>query len=179
MFVTEDTVLVLVDVQGQLAQIMHDKDALHGALEILIQGSVRLGVPVIWMEQIPSKLGATIDCLSRHLTDQSPIAKNSFSCCGEPGFMEALTALGRKQVVLAGIETHICVFQTAHDLLKMGYGVQVVEDCVSSRTLANKTTGLNRIRQMGGEITCVEMFFFELMGDTDCDRFRDIVKLIK
>ena len=179
MFVLDDTIVVLVDVQGQLAQMVYEKEALHRSLELLIQGAKGLGVPIVWMEQIPSKLGPTLECLSRHLHGQSPIAKHSFSCCGEPEFLKALEKLDRKQVVLCGIESHICVFQTAHDLLAQGYEVQVLQDCVSSRSRENKYLGLDRVRQLGGEITSVEMLFFELMRDTDCDAFRDIVKLIK
>ena len=179
MFNINDTVMVLVDVQGQLAQVMHEKDELHRSLEIMIQGMKALAVPVIWMEQIPSKLGATIECLSKHMEGQTPIAKHTFSCCGEAGFMDALRDCDKKQVVLGGIESHICVFQTAHDLIQMGYEVQVAADCVSSRSRENKYIGLDRIRQLGGEITSTEMLFFEVMRDTDCDGFRDIVKLIK
>ena len=179
MFVLDDTMVVLVDVQGQLAQLMHEKESLHRSLEILVQGAKLLGVPIVWMEQIPSKIGPTLECLSRHLGGQSPIAKHSFSCCGEPEFLRALEELDRKQVVLCGIESHICVFQTAHDLLAQGYEVQVLEDCVSSRTRENKEVGVNRIRQLGGEVTSVEMFFFEMMRDTENKAFRDVVKLIK
>ena len=179
MFNLNDTIMVLVDVQGQLAQVVSGKNDLHRSLEVLVRGMKALDVPLIWMEQIPSKLGPTIELLSRHLGDETPIAKNSFSCCGEPGFMAALKKSGKSQVVLAGIESHICVFQTAHDLIQKGYQVQVVSDCVSSRTEANKNVGLERIRSLGGEITSVEMLFFELMRDTDCSGFRDIVKLIK
>lgn len=181
MFSIDKTVMLLVDVQGQLAQLMHEKDKLFQSLEVLLKGMQALEVPILWMEQIPSKLGPTIESLKGILekTDVAPIEKYSFSCCAEPEFMKQFNALGKQQVLIAGIETHICVFQTAHDLMAMGYDVQVAADCVSSRTIANKEIGLQRIMQSGGRVTSVEMAFFELMKEAKGERFKQVVKLIK
>jgi nicotinamidase-related amidase len=179
MFSPEKTVMLLVDVQGQLAQLMHEKETLFKSLEILIKGMQILGIPILWMEQIPSKLGPTIDGIRQLMGQATPIEKDSFSCCQEPVFMEKFTALSRDQILITGIETHICVFQTAHELLEKGYAVQVVSDCVSSRTLENKQVGLQRILQSGARITSVEMVFFELMRRAQGDHFRQIVKLIR
>ncbi len=179
MFTPDNCVLLLVDVQGQLAQAMHEKDRLFKSLETLLKGIKVLDVPVIWMEQIPSKLGPTIGSLSAIMEGEQPIEKSSFSCCKEPKFNDRFACLNRNQVLIAGIETHICIFQTAYDLLNQGFEVQVVSDCVSSRTLENKNVGLQRIFQSGGRVTSVEMLFFELMGEAGGDRFRQIVKLIK
>ncbi|WP_022668402.1 hydrolase [Desulfospira joergensenii] len=179
MFCVENSVLVLVDVQGRLAQLMYEKERLFTSLETLVKGMKILGVPIIWMEQIPSKLGPTIDSLSKIMEKERPIEKNSFSCCGEPEFMDRLNGLGRNQVLISGIETHICVFQTAFDLLEKGCEVQVVSDCVGSRTLENKEIGLNRIVQSGGQLTCLEMVFFELMKKAQGDAFKQIVAFLK
>ncbi len=179
MFTPNNCVLLLVDVQGQLAQAMYEKDRLFTSLEILLKGVKVLGVPIIWMEQIPSKLGPTIEPLSTIMDEEQPIEKSSFSCCKEPKFNERFLSLNRNQVLIAGIETHICIFQTAYDLLNQGFEVQVVSDCVSSRILENKNVGLQRIFQSGGQITSVEMLFFELMGEAGGEQFRQIVKLIK
>ena len=179
MFNLEKTVMLLVDVQGQLAQLMIEKERLFTQLEIMIRGMQVLDVPIIWMEQIPSKLGPTTERIAALMAGQTPIEKVSFSCCGEPEFMEAFEATGRRQVLLTGIETHICVFQSGVELMERGCEVQVVSDCVASRTLENKKVGLKRLAAEGAGITSVEMAFFELMRAARGDTFKQVVKLIK
>jgi len=179
MFAIDKTIMLLIDVQGQLAQLMHEKEKLFKSLEVMIQGMKILGVPIIWMEQIPKNLGPTTESISKYLTQEEPIEKFSFSCCDEPRFMDKFKEAGRTQVLLTGIETHICVFQTGNDLIHKGCEVQVVSDCVSSRTRENKEIGIQRIIQSGGQVTCVEMAFFELMRAAKGDQFKQIVRLIK
>ena len=179
MFTIDNSVMLLVDVQGQLAQMMYDKDKLFSSLELMIKGMKILNVPIVWMEQIPSKLGPTIDQLSCLMPGEAPIEKFSFSCCQEPEIMKKIRTLGRRQVLLTGIETHICVYQTGEELLSQGYQVQVAADCVSSRTKENKEIGLKRLVQSGGQITSVEMIFFELLKHARCDGFKQLIKLIK
>ncbi|MDD9305028.1 MAG: hydrolase [Desulfobacter sp.] len=179
MFKTENCVMLLVDVQGQLANLMYEKDQLFERLEIMIRGMKILGIPIVWMEQIPSKLGPTTERIARLMTDQSPIEKFSFSCWKEPEFLSAFEALGRRQVLLTGIETHICVCQTGLDLIRQGCQVQVVADCVSSRTQENKQIGIDRLSRAGAEVTSVEMAFFELMKVARGEAFRQIIKLVK
>ncbi len=179
MFTQDNSVMMLVDVQGQLAQLMYRKEALFDCLEIIIKGMKTLGVPIIWLEQIPAKLGPTTERLAMLLEGQQPIEKHAFSCCAEPAFMQAFEACGRRNVLLTGIETHICIFQTGMDLIAQGCRVQVVADCVSSRTPENRQIGLDRLARAGAEITSVEMAFFELMKTARCDAFKQIVPLIK
>lgn len=179
MFSPEKSVMLLVDVQGQLAQLMYEKETLFTRLETMINGMKVLGVPIIWMEQIPNKLGPTTERIAALMSDQQPIDKFSFSCCGEPKFMEAFEACGRSQVLITGIETHICVFQTGVELMEKGCQVQVVSDCVSSRTRENKKVGLKRLAAEGAMITSVEMAFFELMKAAQGDTFKQMVRLIK
>jgi len=179
MFTLNKTVMLLIDVQGQLAQLMYEKEKLFKSLQIMIQGMKILGVPIIWMEQIPKNLGPTSQEISKYMTEMEPIEKFSFSCCGEPLFMDKFEKTGRSQVLLTGIETHICVFQTGYDLIQRGCKVQVVTDCVSSRTRENKEIGIKRIIESGGEVSSVEMIFFELMKAAQGDQFKQIVKLIK
>jgi len=178
-FTTNKSVMLLVDVQGQLAQLMYEKNKLFASLELMINAMKILNVPILWMEQIPSKLGKTIGDLSCLMDGVTPIEKVSFSCCKEPEFMNKFKALGRSQVLLTGIETHICVYQTGCELLNQGYQVQVAADCVSSRTKENKEIGLARLVQSGGQLTSVEMILFELMQAARGEEFKQIVKLIK
>jgi hypothetical protein len=178
-FAIDKTVMLLIDVQGQLSQLMYEKDKLFKSLGIMIQGMQILGVPIIWMEQIPKNLGETTEDIAKFMVNNKPIEKFSFSCCVEPSFMEKFKEVGRTQVLLTGIETHICVFQTAFDLISQGCDIQVVSDCVSSRTKENKEAGIQRIIRAGGQITCVEMAFFELLRKAQGDKFKQIIKLIK
>ena len=179
MFTVNNTVMLLIDVQGQLAQLMYERENLFKSLQVMIQGMKILGVPIIWLEQIPKNLGPTREEIKQFMTDEQPIEKFAFSCCAEPAFMDKFEKVGRTQVLLTGIETHICVFQTAYDLIQKGCSVQVVSDCVSSRTRENKEIGIQRIMRLGGEITSVEMAFFELMKAAKGDQFKQVVKLIK
>jgi nicotinamidase-related amidase len=175
-----NTVLVVIDVQGKLAQLMDEKEALFANLEKIIKGIQVLNIPIIWTEQVPEKLGPTLPQFTELLTGSgSPIAKSSFSCCGHPPFMDALKSLDRNQILLTGIETHVCVYQTALDLLENGYEVQVVTDAVSSRTSANKHIGLGRMKEAGAILTGTEMALFELLRVAEGDQFRQIAKIVK
>lgn len=171
--------LVIVDIQGKLAQIMHDKKKLFQNAEILVRIFQQLNLPVLWCEQVPKALGPTIDSISVLLSDQQPIHKSCFSAWEEPGFQKQLIELNCQQVILCGIESHICIFQTARDLLKNGFRVEVVADAVSSRTPDNKAVGLNRITQVGGQITSVEMLLFDLLKTAQHPSFKVLSKLIK
>lgn len=179
MFSVDNTVLLVIDVQGKLAQLMYEKDELFSSLQTIVKGMKIFEVPIILMEQIPQKLGPTINEVSDLLPGTEPIAKHTFSCCNNEEFMAQFDALGRNQVLLTGIETHICVYQTGIDLLKAKYDVQVVADCVSSRTKQNKDIGIDRLKQAGASVTSMEMIFFELMKAAEGDKFRQIVKIIK
>lgn len=179
MLTTERTALVLIDVQGKLAQIMHNRDALFKQLQVAVKAMQLLGVPILWLEQNPAGLGPTIPELAGLLAAQKPIAKQSFSCCGSPEFMAALAASGRTQILLAGIEAHVCVYQTARDLLAAGCEVEVIADCVSSRSPDNRQIGLDKMRAAGVGITCVETALFELLRTAESPKFKEIVRLVK
>ena len=179
MLQTENLVFIIIDIQGKLARLMLKSDELFKSVEILTQGMRMLNVPIIWLEQIPEKLGPTIPEIAALLPDIQPISKSSFSACGNDEFMEALNGLGRRQALLAGIETHICVYQTARDLAGLGYDVEVAVDAVSSRTALNKETGLEKIRNAGAALTTTETVFFELLKEADGDLFKKITTLIK
>ncbi len=175
----EETILLVVDVQGKLAQLMYEKEKLFRNLENLIQGIKVLNLPVIWTEQYPKGLGPTIPQVSSLLSGLEPIEKISFSCCGESRFMTKLNALNRTQILICGIETHVCIHQTTLDLIKLGYEVQVVTDAVSSRTKENKGIGLNKMEAAGAGLTSVEMLLFELLRKAGTEEFKAISTLLK
>ena len=179
MFKAAQCVLVVVDVQGKLASLMHEKDRLFHNILATIKAAYILEIPVLWTEQAPEKIGATVPEVADLLTGLTPISKTTFSCCGEKRFLDTLKELKRKQVVLVGIEAHVCVYQTAADLVARGYEVQVVADAVSSRNADHKTWGLERIRQSGAGVTCCEALACELLGKAEGDKFKLILNLIK
>lgn len=178
LFKPNRTVLVVVDVQEKLLPAMADAEGLFQRLGVLIRGLDAMDVPILWCEQTPEKIGPTVEPL-RSLLGGEPIVKTTFSCWDNPLFREGLTEMGRQSVVLAGIETHICVQQTAAELCDNGYHVQVPFDTTSSRTPENKSIGLERIRGVGAAITCLEAILFELLRDSAHPAFREILKMIK
>lgn len=175
----DNTALVLIDVQGKLASLMHQREELYRNLEILIKGAQVLELPILWLEQYPQGLGPTIPEVAALLEGQQPLAKLCFSACGLPEFRQALRQSNRRRVLLAGIEAHICVYQTCRDLLDQGYGVEVVGDAVSSRIAENKKTGLDRMTQAGAVLTSVEMALFELLRVAGTPQFKEIARLVK
>ena len=179
MFDIQKCCLVVVDVQGKLAGLMHAKESLFGNIQILIEAAKLLAVPIVWCQQSPEALGATIPSIAQLLADNEPINKTSFSCCGAEQFNTKLITLHRKQILLCGIEAHVCIYQTAVDLLQAGKDVTVIADAVSSRTMENKQIALRRMAAAGVNISCVEMALFELLRTAQHPRFKQIAKLIK
>ena len=175
----KDPVLVVVDVQGKLAQLMYDRDALFKNIEILIKAAKILGIPILWCQQSPEALGPTVPSIAELLVDNEPTDKACFSCCGKQKFNDALNAAGRGQVLLCGIETHICVYQTAVDLLETGKQVHLIADAVSSRTKENKRIGIDRVSAEGAKIASVEMALFELLKTAEHPKFKQVAQLIK
>jgi nicotinamidase-related amidase len=175
----ENASLLIVDMQGNLAHSMYGKELLFRNVQKLIKGIQVLGIPIIWLEQNPQGLGPTIPEIADLLSDVRPISKMTFSCCQNDRFIQALKALNRRQVLIAGIEAHVCVYQTALDLVDLGYEVQVVTDAVSSRNVDNKEIGLQKMRDYGVGLTSVETALFELLKVAEGGRFRDILKIVK
>lgn len=173
------TILVVVDVQGRLAHLMHAKQALFEALKSLIRGARALDIPILWAEQNPRGLGPTVPEIAEALGGLAPIAKTSFSCWRNEAFAAAFKAADRRQALIAGIEAHVCVYQTAMDLTAAGYQVQIVADAVSSRKPENKRLALQKLRDAGVAITSVEMALFELLKVAEGERFKNILRIVK
>ncbi len=173
------TILVVVDFQGKLARITDRSETVLRNAQILIQGVKLLGIPLVVTEQYPQGLGHTVEEIARHIADIPVIEKTAFSCFGSDEFKARLASYRRRQVLLCGIETHVCVYQTARDLLAHDYEIYLVTDAVSSRTPENRQLGIHRIEEMGGILTSTEMALFELMKDTQIEAFKPISKLVK
>ncbi len=175
----EEAVFVFIDVQGRLHDIMHEKETLDGNLEKMVRCAQLLEIPLIGTEQIPEKLGPTSEPFKSLLEEAPMIEKSAFSCCGDPNFMDVFQSMGKRQVILVGIETHVCVYQTALDLLEAGIEVFVVADAVSSRALENKELALQAMRDAGAQILPTETVLFALLRDAADPRFKELLKLIK
>lgn len=179
MLMRDEAVLVFIDVQGKLHEIMQEKETLDGNLARMVECVKLLDIPVLVTEQIPEKLGPTSEPFKTLLADVPVIGKSAFSCCGEPRFMEGFQALGKRQAILVGIETHVCVYQTAMDLLEDDVEVFVVADAVASRVSENKQLALQAMRDAGAKVLPVETLLFALLRDAADPQFKAVLKLIK
>lgn len=175
----EDSILVLVDCQERLWPAIHASEDLTRRLGILLEAATLLRIPVLLTEQNPTGLGHTIAPLRSKAKDAPVITKLSFSCCRDVQFREAIRSLGRTTLVLAGVETHICVLQTAHDALAEGYTVQVLADGCGSRAPEMRQLGLSRMERAGAVISSIESALFEWMVRSDHAEFRSVSRLLK
>lgn len=172
--------LVVVDVQEGFRNAMPEFEKIAKRIAIAVEGCQILNVPVLVTEQYPRGLGKTVDeVTSIFRGDFQAIEKTAFSSCGGEGFVERLNERGVEQVLLCGLETHVCVNQTAHDLLDRGYQVHLLMDCVCSRFKRHKKAGLAKMKLAGVIPSSVEMALFEMMRDAKHEQFKQIQALIK
>jgi nicotinamidase-related amidase len=179
MLEVDKTALLVIDVQDRLYRAMHEKEALADNIEKLIRGARALEIPMLATEQYPRGIGPTIPRIASLLDGAPVISKLSFSCCGDPAFLAAFQALNRRHILIAGIECHVCVYQTTMDLLDRGHEVQIVADGVSSRTAWSRDLGLQRMRDEGAKITSTEIALFELLKTAGAEPFREISQILK
>jgi nicotinamidase-related amidase len=175
----ENVVAVVVDIQERLFPHIHEHDRLAVNVKKLIKGLKILKVPLIVTQQYTKGLGQTITPVAEALGEFEPLEKVTFSCYGDPDFVNILSASGKNHIILMGIETHVCVMQTAMDLLDIGYEVIIIEDCVSSRRLNDKQVALKRMRDDGVIITTYESILFELLNVAGTEEFKAISNLVK
>lgn len=176
----EDSLLLIVDVQEAFRQSIADFSGFTRNIAIFVQGAKSLTLPIMVTEQYPKGLGHTATEISAVLpTDFDLIEKTAFSSCSSMAFAEKIEMLNRRQIIVAGIEAHICVNQTVHDLLSQNYQVHVLADCVASRSEQNKQIALAKMQQSGALLSSVEMALFEIMRDARHGEFKTIQKLIK
>lgn len=177
MLKTDNALLVVVDVQGKLARIVDRSDYVVRNVAKAIRGAKALGIPIVVTEQYPDGLGPTVAEIVDALDTFRPITKRTFSCCAVDEFMQRLGR--RRQVLIAGIETHVCVYQTVMDLLANGYEVHVLTDAVSSRDPENAAFAIQRMIDEGAKVSSVEMALFELLHIARGDAFKEILSIIK
>jgi nicotinamidase-related amidase len=172
-----DTALLVIDVQEKLVPLIHGAEAMVRNVAFLIDGAHLLGLPVQATEQYPKGLGSTVAALRDRLPNRPE--KVSFSCCAIPSVIETLRREARPKVVLAGIETHVCVQQTALDLLAQDFRVYVAADAVGSRFPLDHDLALRRLERAGATITTSETAVFEWVGGADHPQFKAISKLVQ
>ncbi|EJM7153309.1 isochorismatase family protein [Vibrio parahaemolyticus] len=176
----ENTGLIVVDVQGKLATLMHESDALIENITKLVKGAKALDLPILWLEQNPERLGPTAEPIREVLeSTHLPITKYTFDGCKEATFNVAVENAKVDTWLVCGIESHICVYQTAVSLRQSGYRVELVTDCVSSRTAANKALALAKLTANGVVLTGLEMCLYEMVEDCRAPEFKEILALIK
>ena len=179
----EDAVLVVVDVQERLVPAI-DPELYERSLKnmkIVIEAAATLGLPILLTEQYPKGLGKTVPEVAKAFEGRphQRIEKVSFSCARDEGFLAALSQYGRRQAILAGMETHVCVYQTSVDLINAGYEVFVLDDAVSSRFLHNYQSGLAALRDAGAVVVSTETAVFQLMKVAATPEFKKISSLIR
>ena len=174
-----ESILVLVDFQGRLAEIVDRSGLVVPNLLRMVKGCQALDIPILPTLQVPEKLGPILPELGEALEGVEPIAKSAFSAYREPEFLLAFKKTSRSQVLLMGIEAHVCVFQTGMDLLDSGFLVHVLSDGVFSRTAENHDLALHRLHEAGATLTSVEIVLFELIRTSKHPSFRRISQLVK
>lgn len=175
----EDSVLLVVDVQEKLVPAMHDFATARKAIETLIRTAGALGVPVLFAEQYPKGLGPTLPDLVALAPDAPVVPKLRFSAVGEPALLDHLEGIGRRSVVLCGLESHVCVLQSAVDLHDAGFRSVVAIDATTAR--ASRSTAVTELRlvQAGIEIVTAEMACFEWLGQAGTEEFRTVLAFLR
>ncbi|HXX57345.1 MAG TPA: hydrolase [Thermodesulfovibrionales bacterium] len=174
-----EVILAIVDIQDKLAAVMGEREKVIANTLHLVEAAKIFKIPMVLTEQYPKGLGPTVGEVRTALASYEPIEKTDFGCCREAAFLRSLSSSGKKKVILAGMETHICVLQTCLGLLKEGYAVHVVSDAVCSRARGNHTTGIEFMRDAGAVITGTETVLFQLLEKAGTEEFRMISRRIK
>ncbi len=175
----ENSLLLVIDVQERLVASL-EKDAIVNRSKIMVQAANILDIPTIVTEQYPKGLGNTVSAVSESFGENVKlIEKKAFSVLKEEGFLDLLKSYGKKQIIIGGIETHICVHQTVADLLQEGFEVYVAKDMCASRRKNEFKQGIELMKQNGAKITCVEIVLFEWLKTSKHPQFKEIQALIK
>lgn len=177
---SDKAVLVVIDIQERLVPAMPKKvyAALKETVSMLVQAAKLLGVPVVTTEQYPKGIGHTVPELAESCCD-TVVEKVSFGCCGEPNFLATLKQAGRSQVIITGMEAHVCVYQTVLGLLEDGYHVHLVGDAICSRNKADYLAGVANAAQAGAVVATAEMVLFQLLKESTHAHFKAISGLVK
>jgi nicotinamidase-related amidase len=175
----ENSIGLVIDMQEKLMPSIQDNSAIINNTVTLLTGLKIFNCPIIVTQQNTPGLGQTLQIINKTIGNFSYIEKTKFSCYREPAFIRVLNRIGKRNVIIMGVETHVCVLQTALDLLYNNFNPVVVEDCTGSSVVNDKRVSLWRIRDVGSIITTCESILFELCRESGTDEFRELLKLIK
>lgn len=175
----QEAALLIIDVQESFRKQLKDLDLLTRNITILAEAAKILKVPVIVTEQYPQGLGKTIAEISACLGEHKYFDKVAFSCCQASGFMEQMESIGRKQIMVCGIEAHVCVSQTVHELLSNDYQPHVIKDAIASRFERNKEIAWEKMIASGAVPSSVEMALFEMLHQSGTEQFKAVQRLVK
>ena len=175
----EDSVLLIVDVQESFRSNINNFSDLTRNITIMAEAAKILKLPVVVTEQYPQGLGNIVAEISACLGEHKLFEKSCFSCCGSEPFMSYLEGTGRKQIVVTGIEAHVCINQTVHDLMEAGYQVHLVTDAISSRSQKNRETGIEKMLKSGAIPSSVETSLFEMLVEANTETFKAVQRLVK
>ena len=175
----EDTALVIIDCQTKLMPAIAHTEELEATVVKMTEGAKVLGLPVIVTQQYTKGLGPTVDSINEVLGAYEPIEKTTFSAMGAPEFVEAVKAAGKKNILMTGVETHICVEQTTLDLLEAGYNVYLIQDCVGSRKDNDKNVACQRMAAAGAVVTTYEAALYEILRGAKEEGFKAISAIVK
>ena len=174
----EDTALLIIDVQERILPVINEHERVVENTLKLIKGFKAMNLPIFYTEQYPKGLGPTASKLTNELQGEA-IQKMTFSCYDAGSLFTELVQKDIKQVVVCGIESHVCVQQTVLDLLANGFQVDLAADAVSSRRQFDYETALHRMRSNGAEVTTTESILFELLNVCGTDEFKVVSKIVK
>lgn len=175
----DNTAFVAIDFQEKLMPAMSGAELLEEVTVRLMKGMKVLGIPTVVTQQYTKGLGATIPSMAEALGDFEHVEKNTFSCMANDEFVSRLKELGRKNIVVCGIEAHICVQQTVLQLLEAGYNVYLVVDCISSRSEEDKLWSITRMGEAGAVVTTYESVLYEILRDSKAEGFKEISAIVK
>jgi nicotinamidase-related amidase len=175
----EDCMLLIIDVQEAFVPSLHEPYPVIKNIVKLVNGADVLGIPIILTEQYPKGIGETVPHILDRIGSHSYVEKDTFSCFKEPRFVEQLSETGKSQIILTGIEAHVCVTKTALDAIDAGFEVYVVDDAVTSRTKRNRDLGVRRMERAGAIVESTESALFACIERSDDETFKQIHRIIK
>ena len=179
MLTLETTLLIVIDVQGNLTRVVSESENAIRAVSQLVEGAKLLDIPMLLTAQVPEKIGHTIPEVAGLLPDQVDLPRVHFSIWQDPAVQQAINSSGRRQLLLCGFEAHICLYQSSLDLIGEDFEVYLAADAVSSRNPYNKEIALRELSSQGVHLTTVEMALFSLLGSAQHPAFKLISRLIK
>ncbi len=171
--------LLVIDMQEAFLKGIFERERVEHNVRLLVKAAQVCEMPIVTTVQYPEKMGYTIESIAEMLPEEKPVSKTTFSCMGAPGFDERIKKIELPQVIVCGIESHICVSQTVLGLLNQGYEVHICEDAISARTEANWQLGLQKMEQAGAVISGTETAIFELIKDANTPQFKEMLPWIK